>query len=232
MVTVSEDLKGFVTRRTGIPSRLLRVIYNGIDAFPDVEANEQARLRNEIGLDSQDQIVGAVGSLYPVKGHRFLIEAVPTIIEACPRARFLLVGRGNQEVHLKEQVRKLGIERYVHFLGLRQDISRLLSIMDVFVLPSLSEGLSVATLEAMASARPVVATRVGGNPELIVDGETGILVPSEDSRALAVSIAGLLLDRDCSKNLGQEGRARVKMRFHLSLMLNEYRKLYEEALGI
>jgi glycosyltransferase involved in cell wall biosynthesis len=232
MVTVSEDLKGFVTQRTGIPSQLMRVIYNGIDAFPDVEPNEQARLRNEIGLHGQDQIVGAVGSLYPVKGHRFLIEAVPTIIEACPRARFVLVGRGDQEVPLKEQVKKLGIERYVYFLGLRQDISKLLSIMDVFVLPSLSEGLSVATLEAMASARPVVATRVGGNPELVVDGETGMLVPSEDSHALAKSIADLLLDRSRATLLGQRGRARVEQSFQMHMMVGQYRKLYEECLGV
>jgi glycosyltransferase involved in cell wall biosynthesis len=232
MVTVSEDLKGFVTQRTGIPSRLLRVIYNGIDAFPNVDPHEQARLRSEIGLDSQDQIVGAIGSLYPVKGHRFLIEAVPAIIEACPKARVLVVGRGDQEVHLKEQVKNLGIERYVYFLGLRQDISRLLSIMDVFVLPSLSEGLSVATLEAMASARPVVATRVGGNAELVADGETGILVPSEDSHALAKSIADVLLDSSRARLLGKRGRARVEQRFQMHMMVSEYRKLYEECLGV
>ena len=232
MVTVSEDLKGFVMQRTGIPSQRMRVIYNGIDAFPDVEPNDQARLRNEIGLDSQDQIVGTVGSLYPVKGHRFLVDAMPSIVEACPRARFVLVGRGDQEVPLKEQVKKLGIERYVYFLGLRQDISRLLSIMDVFVLPSLSEGLSVATLEAMASARPVVATRVGGNPELVVDGETGMLVPSVDSHALANSIADLLLDRPRARIMGLRGRERVEKRFRMNMMVDEYRKLYEECFGM
>jgi glycosyltransferase involved in cell wall biosynthesis len=230
MVTVSEDLRGFVTQRTGIPSRLMRVIYNGIDAHPDVDPHEQALLRKEIGLDTQDQIVGAVGSLYPVKGHRFLIEAAPAIIEACPRARFVLVGRGDQEVHLKEQVERLGIERYVYFLGLRQDVRRLLSLMDVFVLPSLSEGLSVAMLEAMASARPVVATRVGGNAELVVEGETGMLVPSEDSHALANSIVSVLLDRPRARVMGLMGRERVEQRFQIYMMIDQYRKLYTECL--
>lgn len=232
IVTVSEDLKGFVTQRTGIATGRIRVVYNGVDSFPDIEPNEQTQLRHEIGLDDNDQIVGAVGSLYPVKGHRYLIEAVPAIIRACPRARFLLIGRGAQETQLKDQVKELGIERYVHFLGLREDIGKLLSIMDVFALPSLSEGLSVATLEAMASAKPVVATRVGGNAELVAEGETGMLVPSEDSDALAEHITELLLNRMHARTLGQNGRARVEKRFRMSIMLNEYRKLYEEALGI
>jgi glycosyltransferase involved in cell wall biosynthesis len=231
VVAVSENLKRFVTERTGIPARRIRVIYNGIDSFPDIHPHEQARLRNEIGLDNEDQIVGTVGSLYPIKGHRFLIEAIPAIIRACPRARFLLVGRGDQEIPLKEQVKRLGIERYVYFLGLRQDINRLLSIMDVFVLPSLSEGLSVATLEAMASAKPVIATRVGGNPELVVEGETGMLVPSEDDQALVRSIVGLLSDTSLARRLGQRGRARVEQRFQLQMMLRKYQELYEECLG-
>lgn len=231
VVTVSEDLKSFVTEHTGIPGDRIRVVYNGIDVFPDIAANEQARARYEIGLDSQDQIVGAVGSLYPVKGHRYLIAAIPSVIQACPTAKFLLVGRGDQEVPLKEQVKKLGLERYVYFLGLRQDIGRLLSIMDVFVLPSLSEGLSVATLEAMASAKPVVATRVGGNPELVADGETGMLVPSEDSEALAQGITTLLLNKKRARELGQRGRARVEQQFQITMMISEYQKLYRKCLG-
>jgi glycosyltransferase involved in cell wall biosynthesis len=230
MVTVSQDLKQFVTERTGISGRRIQVIYNGIDAFPDIDVQEQARTRNEIGLSSDDQIVGAIGSLYPVKGHRYLIESIPSVIRACPAAKFLLVGRGDQEVALKDRIKQLGLERYVYFLGLRQDIGRLLSIMDIFVLPSLSEGLSVATLEAMASAKPVVATRVGGNPELVIEGETGMLVPSEDSGALAQSITTLLLDKDRARTFGQNGRRRVEQRFHINMMIDEYQKLYWKCL--
>ena len=229
-VAVSINLKDFVTDRTGIASHRIRVIYNGIDRFPEIEEQEQARVRYEIGLDRQDQIVGAVGSLYPVKGHRYLIAAVPSIIQVCPSAKFLLIGRGDQEIDLKEQVKKLGVDRYVYFLGLRQDIGRLLSCMDIFVLPSLSEGLSMATLEAMASGKPVVATRVGGNPELVVEGETGMLVPSEDSEALAQKIIMLLLDSTRAQALGQMGRARVEERFQMSMMIDQYRKLYTKCL--
>jgi glycosyltransferase involved in cell wall biosynthesis len=201
-----------------------------VEGFPDVEPADKARLRYELGLNSDDQIVGTVGSLYPVKGHRFLIAAVPAIVEACPKARFLLIGRGDEENRLKDQVKSLGVERHVSFLGLRQDISKLLSIMDIFVLPSLSEGLSVATLEAMASALPVVATRVGGNPELIVNEETGMLVPSQDSEALAKAVSALLRDGTRARLFGQSGRARVEQRFHMDMMVNEYRNLYEECL--
>jgi glycosyltransferase involved in cell wall biosynthesis len=231
MVAVSKDLKEFVTEHTGITDERIQVIYNGIDEFPDIDAEEQARARYEIGLGSDDPIVGAVGSLYPVKGHRYLIDAIPSVIRACPAAKFLLVGRGDQEVALKDRIKKLGLERYVHFLGLRQDIGRLLSIMDIFVLPSLSEGLSMATLEAMASAKPVVATRVGGNPELVIEGETGLLVPSEDSGALAKGITTLLLDKHRARAFGQNGRRRVEQRFHINMMIDEYRKLYRESLN-
>jgi glycosyltransferase involved in cell wall biosynthesis len=231
MVTVCEDLKRFVTLRTGIPGHLIHVVYNGIQPLPDTEPAEQARLRSEIGLAGHDQIVGAVGSLYPVKGHRFLLEAVPTIVRDCPRAKFLLIGRGDQEAALKDMVKKLGIEEFVYFLGLRQDVPKLLSILDVFVLPSLSEGLSVAALEAMASGKPVVATRVGGNPELVEEGKTGMLVPSEDSAALATSITALLRDNDRAKILGHNGRVRVNQRFQLNIMMDQYRNLYEHCMG-
>ena len=230
MVTVSKDLKEFVTEHTGIPGERIQMIYNGIDAFPDIGAQEQARARYEIGLGDDDQIVGAVGSLYPVKGHRYLIAAIPSVIRACPTTKFVLIGRGDQEVALKEQVKKLGLEKYVYFLGLRPDIGRLLSIMDIFVLPSLSEGLSVATLEAMASAKPVVATRVGGNPELVIEGETGMLVPSEDSEALAQSITTFLLDKERARIFGKKGRARVERRFHINMMIEEYERLYRKCL--
>ena len=230
MVAVSRDLKNFLTESTGVLPARLRVVYNGTDSFPDIGPDEQIELRHEIGLNGEDQVVGAVGSLYPVKGHRHLIDAVPASIQACPRTKFIIIGRGDQETQLKNQAKELGIDRYVHFLGLRQDIPRLLSIMDVFVLPSLSEGLSVATLEAMASGKPVVATRVGGNPELVVEGETGFLVPSEDNRALAEGIVTLLLDSARARSMGRKGQERVQQLFRMDTMIDNYERLYRECL--
>ena len=230
MVVVSEDLKGFVIKRAGIPKERLTVIYNGIAHQPAVKSPDLQQCRDELGLNEDDQVVGTVGSLYPVKGHKYLLEAVPCIIKKCPQVKFLIIGRGDQETVLTEQVKRLGIGNYVRFLGLRQDIPRLLSVMNVFVLPSLSEGLSIAALEAMASGRPIVATRVGGNPELVIEGETGLLVPSEDSHALGIEIVRILNDRALAGKLGENALRRAQERFDIKIMAHNYQELYRSCL--
>jgi glycosyltransferase involved in cell wall biosynthesis len=118
----------------------------------------------------------------------------------------------------------------VRFLGFREDVATLLSLMDIFVLPSLSEGLSIALLEAMAAGKPVVATNVGGNPELVVDGETGYSVPPRDADALATKLRSLLVDKCRAKKLGENGRKRVQQKFSLQAMADNYQRLYEECL--
>jgi glycosyltransferase involved in cell wall biosynthesis len=171
-----------------------------------------------------------VGNLYPVKGHRYLLEAVPRILETCPSAVFLVAGRGTCEEALREQARSLGIDTRVRFLGLRQDVPFLLAIGDVFVLPSLSEGLSIAILEAMAAGKPVVTTRVGGNPEVVVDGETGLLVEPADAQALASAITRVLTRPTEARRLGLNGLARMKSRFTTGAMVRAYEAIYDEVL--
>src|SRR5207248_6954850 len=129
-----------------------------------------------------------------VKGHRYLLDAAPQILDACPSTTFVIVGRGDREAELRAQATRLGLHGRMRFLGFREDAGELMSLFDVFALPSLSERLSIALLEAMAAGRPVVATNVGGNPELVTAGETGLLVPAGDARSLAAAIAGLLND--------------------------------------
>ena len=171
-----------------------------------------------------------VGSLYGVKGHRYLLEAAPSVLKACPSTVFLIAGRGECETALREQARSLGIDAQVRFLGFRQDVPALLAICDVFVLPSLSEGLSIAILEAMAAARPVVTTRVGGNPELVVDGETGVLVEPADARRLASAVIRILTDPAEARRLGENGLSRVRGRFNIGAMVREYEATYDAAL--
>lgn len=178
MVAVSEDLKRFITKNVGVPSERIKVIYNGQDVLPRMALEKKRRLQDELGLGEDEQLVGMVGSLYPVKGHKYLLAAVPRILKAHPHTTFLIVGRGELASQLKEEVKRSGLEKQVRFLGFREDVSALLSLMDIFVLPSLSEGLSIALLEAMTAGKPVIATSVGGNPEVVVDGETGFLVPT------------------------------------------------------
>ncbi len=167
-----------------------------------------------------------MGSLYPVKGHRFLLEAMPEILRRWPKARLLVIGRGELEVVLKEQVERLAIGANVHFLGMRPDVPRLLSLLDVFVLPSLSEGLSLALLEAMASGKPVVATRVGGNPELIDHGKTGFLIQPEDEKDLAAHLLNLLSDPGMMQQFGRQASERVREHFSMGQMVDRYRDLY------
>jgi glycosyltransferase involved in cell wall biosynthesis len=195
-----------------------------------VPPDAKIRLRHELGIARGERIVGAVGNLYEVKGHRYLLEAVPGILRACPRTTFLIAGRGELEEPLRSQARRLGIDARVRFLGLRPDIPALLSLCDVFVQPSLSEGLSVAILEAMAAALPVVTTRVGGNPELVVDGETGVLVEQANPRQLADAVTRLLTDSAEARRLGDNGLRRVTNRFTVAAMVDAYQAIYEACL--
>ena len=175
-------------------------------------------------------MVGVIGNLYPVKGHQYLIDGIPSILSKCPNTSFLFAGRGQLETDLKAEVKRLGLDGRVHFLGLRQDVARILALLDVFVLPSLSEGLSMAILEAMIAGRPVVATAVGGNPELVLNGKSGFLVPPRDSQALAKSVTTLLMNRPQAAQFAEEGKRRAEGQFSLRTMVNAYQTLYEERL--
>ena len=176
----------------GITLRI-KVIYNGQDVSPPIGLEEKRCLRAGLGLEEDEQVVGVVGSLYPVKGHEYLLAAIPQVLRFHPHTTFLIVGRGDLRV-AEEEAKQRGLEKHVRFLGFREDVSALLSLMGIFVLPSLSEGLSIALLEAMASGKPVIATDVGGNPEVVVDDETGFLVPPRDADALAAKLLLLLAD--------------------------------------
>jgi len=231
MVAVSEDVRRFVVESAGVSSQRVRVVHNGIGPQSPVPPEVIQRARLELGISSGQPVVTVVGSLYPVKGHRYLLEAVPQILKTCPSTVFLFAGRGDCETALREQARTLGLEARVRFLGLRQDVPTLLQLGDVFVQPSLSEGLSIAILEAMAAARPVVTTRVGGNPELVVEGETGLLVEPADAAALASAVTRILADPAEGRRLGDNGLARVRSRFSIETMVTQYEQIYGSLVG-
>jgi glycosyltransferase involved in cell wall biosynthesis len=227
MVAVSEDLKRFLIDQVGIRQNRVQVIYNGVDESAGFDRNDVAQYKKDLGVPHDDMVVGVIGNLYPIKGHTYLLQAIPQILRTCPQTSFLFIGRGELEVPLKTQVKELGVEEKVRFLGLRQDIPTLLSVMDIFAMPSLSEGLSIALLEAMAAAKPVVATDVGGNPELVASGETGLLVPPSDADALAMKICELLQNRELASSLGANALAKVNRDFTVDAMITKYERLYE-----
>lgn len=231
LIAVSQDLKQFVVQRVGIPPDRIKVIYNGVETYLCPQADRLQTVQAELGLNCWDHVIGVVGSLYPVKGHVYLIRALPAILRECPNTVVLLVGRGELESSLKAEASRLGIEDHIRFLGFRNDVPVILSLLDVFVLPSLSEGLSVALLEAMAAERPVVATRVGGNVELVHDGETGYLIPSENPHVMADRVVMLLRNKAQAKAFGSRGKERVERHFSLAGMVRAYQDCYEQAMG-
>jgi len=227
-VTVSEANKLFLAERTGISLRRIQVIPNGVPLDDGVPTAALSGLRESLGLGYHHQVVGTVGSLYPVKGHRYLIEGARSVLDRCPHAVFLIVGQGGLREELEAQAAQLGIAAQVRFLGHREDVRELLSILDLFVLPSLSEGMPLALLEAMAAGVPAIATRVGGTTEVIDDGRTGTLAAPGDRRVLPAAITTLLETPRPANAIGQAARQAVAARFSLAGMVQAYERVYSE----
>ena len=180
-------------------------------------------------MDADAEIVGVVGRLELEKGHPTLLEAWPLVLEQVPCAYLLIVGEGSRQDALHQIARDQGIERHVIFTGRRDDIPAVTAAFDVAVLPSYREAQGLTILEAMALSRPVVASRVGGIPEMIEDGRNGLLVPPHDPPALAAAIARLLTDHQLADMIGRAGHDTVHDRFCIQLMVNAVQALYDEG---
>jgi glycosyltransferase involved in cell wall biosynthesis len=224
LVAVSED-----TRRAyedqGYPRRI-RVVYNGVNATT-ADANG---LREELSIPADVPLVAEVGRLCDVKGQRELIDAIALL----PGARAVLVGAdlelgGAYERALRDHADQLGVTDRVVFAGYRDDAARVVAAADVLALPSWTEGLPLVVLEAMALGRPVVATAVGGTPELVADGETGLLVPPRDVAALTAALKRVLDDEALRRRLGEAGRRRVAERFSSEAMTRDVLAVYDEV---
>jgi glycosyltransferase involved in cell wall biosynthesis len=188
---------------------------------PEIKA-----LRHELGLLEGDAVVGFVGRLMPQKGLPYLLAAPEILQTRYAHLRFVIVGDGPLGAELKAATARFTANRFL-FLGERSDVPRLLALFDVLALPSEWEGLPLVNLEAMAVAKPVVAFDVDGIPEAIVHGETGLLVPHRDSRALAAAIAQLLDDAALRQRMGLAGRHRVEQQFDVRHMTRAFESLYE-----
>ncbi len=226
VIVVSEAVKAMVLRDEKVDSEKVEIIYNGVD----VERFSKAQICTDLGLLAGAKVITCVGNLRPVKGHRYLVEAAVVIIAKFPQAHFLLVGDGELRSELIRLTQQLKIENNVHFLGKRDDVPSILAATDICVLPSLSEGLSNTLLEYMASGKPVIATRVGGNIEVIRNEENGILIPVKDSQALAYQVIRLLTDGALANALAQNARVDVKERFNLQKQISYTETSLKEAL--
>jgi glycosyltransferase involved in cell wall biosynthesis len=225
MVAVSEQSKADLIRYQRIARRKLAVIYNGLDL--KLSRRETAlELRREIGVAADDLVIGTAARLEDQKGLDLLLDAVPLIAQSVPKARVVIVGGGNNERALREQTERMGLGDRVTITGYRVDGVDLINTFDCFVQTSHWEGMPMALLEAMALRKPIVATAVGGVPEVVVDGETGILLPTRDRDALARSLIRVLTDRDEAARLGDAGHQRYRAHFTSAGMIAAYEQLY------
>ena len=231
IVAVSPPLKEYLHRAFRWPDEKVLVIENGIDTDYFSPLPRPEGLLRELGLEPGHRVIGSVGRLSRVKNYPALLHAFRKILTKDPHARLLLVGDGPERENLERTIDSLEMRKACRLTGERFDIRDLLSCMDVFVLPSWSEGTSMSLLEAMSCARPVVASCVGGNQELVHPGQTGFLVQPHDVQSLALSIQTLLDDRTMADSFGENCRKMVLQRYRLGLMVEKYEKLYEQVAG-
>jgi glycosyltransferase involved in cell wall biosynthesis len=213
------------------PEGKMRVILNGIDVRPMAETAALARHRSELGWTPGRPVIGTIARLHRQKGIVHLLKAGRRILEAVPESRIVVVGDGPQSAKMRREARRLGLGERCLFLGARTDAAALLALFDVFVLPSLWEGLPFVLVEAAALGKPIVATAVDGVPEILEDGQTGLLVPPGDSGALADAVVRLLRDKDEAGRLAERARSLVPFRFPLRRMVEQTQNLYLELLG-
>jgi glycosyltransferase involved in cell wall biosynthesis len=225
VTAVSANVRDFCVTHIGLPAEKVSVIYNGVE-LPEGALPSRQEARAELGLPSDEPVVAAVSRLEPVKGIAILIQALTHV----DHVLLAIVGDGPDRAALESLAGYLGVANRVHWAGHRRDVSRLLPAFDILVQPSLHEGLPNTILEAMAVGLPVVATAVGGTPEVVVDGVTGLLTPSHDPGALAAAITTLLRDPDLRRKMGRAGLERVRERFTLKQMVQQTQALYNHLL--
>ena len=216
-------------RHEGRDTAPITLIHNGVDLERYDHQDPCCTLREEYGLPEDAPIVGVVARLEAEKGHPTLLDAWPAVLRAVPRARLLVVGEGSRREALEEQVAAAGIADSVVFTGRRDDVPAVTAALDVAVLPSYREAQGLTILEAMALSRPVVASNVGGIPEMVEDGVTGLLVPPRDHAALAAAIVRLLTDHPLADMLARAGHDLVHERFCIELMVESVEAIYDEG---
>jgi glycosyltransferase involved in cell wall biosynthesis len=231
VVACSEEVRDWAVRRIGLPADRVLTLRNAIAPPAPAGAADRAAVRAELGLGPEDLVAGTLGRLYePKKGLAVFLAAAVRIAAAEPRARFVLAGDGPARAALEDRAARPDLAGKVRFAGARRDVHRLLAAYDLFVQPSLWEGFGLTVLEAMAMARPVVATAVGGHPGIVRDGIDGVLVPPDDPGALATAVTGLLADPGRRARLGSAGRARALEEFPIDRLVDETAGLYHALL--
>lgn len=233
-IAMSRDIEGWLERDVGVPGSRVRQLYSGVDAQrfgPAGAAATDAPWADDAGTVT----IGTVGRLDPVKNQTWLLGEFHRILERHPelgsRLRLIIAGDGPLRAELAESVQRLGIGSKVWLPGARSDVPELMRAMDVFVLPSRNEGISNTILEAMACGRPVIAARVGGNPEIVESGRTGLLYENEDAGGFESALMEYLADPAMRRDHGRAGHDRALSEFSIDAMVRRYADCYDELLA-
>lgn len=226
-LSVSQVLKETICGIYSVSESKFKTIINGVDTIKFNSQDILLDLKNELQLSSEQMIIGSIGRLVEVKNYPSLIKAMSIVIKEIPNTRLLIAGEGPERKTLESLISKLKLNDNVVLLGRRDDVSDLMKLYDIFVLPSYSEGLSNTLLESMASGTPVVASNVGGNSEIVAEGLSGYLYPSDDSQALAEILIELIKDQAKRNKLGLNARRHIEDNFSIASMVNNYESAYK-----
>jgi glycosyltransferase involved in cell wall biosynthesis len=232
ITAVSWQARDTLCLHTGIAAERVTVIPNGVDT-DRFRPGPKRGLLQSAGVPSDALVIGTVGRLDPVKGHCYLLEAAAEVVKAHPQCHFVLIGNGSSAAvaEIAGQAARLRLDGHVHLLGSREDGPELLREMDMFVLPSVSEGMSNALLEAMATGLPCVVTSVGGNREVVEGGRSGAVVEPRDARGLAAAVSEMVVDPRLRVRLGVSARTLVCQRFTLAGVTERHHTLYTSLLA-
>lgn len=227
VISDSQKVTRFLIDKQGVDAKKIVTIFNGIDLGMFQTKIDVEEKKRELGIREGSLVIGNVARLEPVKNHQYLLDVFRHVTEQLPQAVLVIAGGGSQLKDLKRKVLEWGIVDKVYFLGTRGDIPELIKTFDVFALTSKSEGMPLSLLEAMACGKAVVATDVGGNPEVVVDGVTGFLLPLNDTHRLSEALISLLKNAELSKKMGMAGYKRAKELFSLETMVKRYEDVYD-----
>lgn len=228
VIVNAEAIKGWLVSNGYCSEKKIKVMYCGIPL--DFSPSQTGDQRKSLGLSQNDLVIGCVAWLEPIKGLDDLLAAIPGILRHCPKARFIIVGDGSERAKLERLSEELGIGHALIFAGYREDPSDIIACCDICVHPSRSEGLPTSVLEYMRAGKPVVATAVGGMPEVIMDQQSGFLVRPGDLEALSDRLVRLAMDPTLRARLGERGREIARSRFDILRVVRDYDALYRELI--
>lgn len=227
LIAISSATREALVEYEYLPREKIGVIYNGISPLQEVSEEKRSELKQGLGIQPDETVVGTVARLDAVKNQALILKATRALLDQDFRVRLLLVGDGPERDNLEKLAAELNLGQSVIFTGFQSQPADYLSLMDIFLLPSFTEGTSMTLLEAMSLAIPTVATRVGGTPEIVADGDTGLLVESDDLPAFTAAIQGMLENPNEHSKMAQRAKTRFEQQFSAEQMVQHYERCYQ-----